>query len=63
MEYMALGLPVIATDRGDTIELVIHGDTGFWFPRLIGRRWPAGSNISSTIPMTPDTSATPAENG
>ena len=28
MEYMALGKPVVATDRGGTRELVIHGETG-----------------------------------
>ncbi len=32
MEYMAAGLPVIATDAGGNPELVVHGETGFLIP-------------------------------
>jgi glycosyltransferase involved in cell wall biosynthesis len=32
MEYMALGLPVVATDGGGTRELVADGETGFLVP-------------------------------
>jgi len=32
MEYMAAGLPVVATDVGGNPELVRHGETGFLVP-------------------------------
>ena len=32
MEYMALGKPVVATDRGGNSELIVEGETGFLIP-------------------------------
>jgi glycosyltransferase involved in cell wall biosynthesis len=33
MEYMALGKPVIASEGGGTVELVVDGETGFIIPQ------------------------------